>query len=105
MFLFLNTCFLFLGFEIPNPLMLPPPPLCTRQRTPFIMPAVIGFYYFGPQQPLSGLDILADHHWSVYVPLPIARQKENYFICLSAMAPFPAMVWVSSLSLSLMACT
>ena len=36
---------------------------------------------------------------------PRHQTKENYFVCLSAMAPFPAAVWVPSLSLSLMACT
>ena len=31
------------------------------------------------------MGVPADHHWSVYVPLPIARQKKkkNYFVCLS----------------------
>ena len=72
LFLFLNTCFLFLGFEIPNPLMLVSFS-CTWQRAPFILPTVTRFYYFGPQQPLSGLSVLANHHWSVCVPLPIAR--------------------------------
>ena len=28
------------------------------------------------------MGVLADHYWSVYVPLPIARQKKNYFVCL-----------------------
>ena len=47
------------------------------------MPAITGFYYFGPQQPLSGPDVLADHHWSVCVPLPIARQRKTIlFVCL-----------------------
>ena len=47
------------------------------------MPAVTGFYYFVTQQPLSGLGVLADHHWSVCVPLPIARKKETIlFVCL-----------------------
>ena len=47
LFLFLNTYFLFPGFEIHNLLMLVSLP-CTRQKAPFIMPAMIGFYYFGP---------------------------------------------------------
>ena len=41
LFLFLNTCFLFLGFEIPTPLM-PVLSPCTRQMAPFIMSAVTG---------------------------------------------------------------
>ena len=83
LFLFLNTCFLFLGFEIPNPLMLVSSP-CTWQRAPFIMSAVTGFYYFGPQQPLSSLGVLANHYWFVCVPFPIARQKKTIlFVCLS----------------------
>ena len=72
LFLFLNTCFLFLGFEIPNPLMLVSFS-CTRKMAPFILPTVTEFYYFDPQQPLSGLSVLANHHWSVCVPLPITR--------------------------------
>ena len=36
---------------------------------------------------------------------PLRQTKENYFVHLSAVAPFSAMVWVPSLSLSLMACT
>ena len=47
------------------------------------MSAMTGFYYFGPQQPLSSLGVLADHHWSIYMPLPIARQKKTIlFFCL-----------------------
>ena len=60
LFLFLNTCSVFPGFEIPNPLILLFPN--TWQRTPFIVPVVTGFYYFGPQQSLSGLGVFADHH-------------------------------------------
>ena len=36
---------------------------------------------------------------------PHRQTKENYFVCLFAVTPFPTMVWVPSLSLSLMACT
>ena len=35
---------------------------------------------------------------------PHHQTKENYFVCLSTVALFPAMMRVSSLSLSLMAC-
>ena len=60
-----------------------PFPFCTRQMPPFIVPVVIGFYYFGSQQPLSGLGVLANHHWFVCVPLPIARQGKLFclFVC------------------------
>ena len=82
LFLFLNTCFLFPGFEIPNPLMLVSLP-CTQQRAPFIVSVMIGFYYFGPQQILSILGVLTDHHWSVCVPLLISRQRKTIlFVCL-----------------------
>ena len=55
------------------------------------MSAVIGFYYFGPQQPLSSLSVLANYHWSVCVPLPIAKQKKTIlFVCL----PWhPSLLW------------
>ena len=67
-------------FQIPNTVV-PSPPV--HGKGPFIVPVVTGFYYFGPQQPLSGLSVLADHHWSVYVSLPIARQKKTIlFVCL-----------------------
>ena len=57
--------------------------LLVHGKGPFIVPTVIGFYYFGPQQPLFGLGVLADHPWSVCVPLPIARQKKTIlFVCL-----------------------
>ena len=83
LFLFLNTCFLFPSFEIPNPLMLVSLPY-TQQMAPFIVPAMIWFYYFGPQQLLSILGILIDHHWFVCVPLLIARQRKIIlFVCLS----------------------
>ena len=36
---------------------------------------------------------------------PYCQTKENYFVCLSAVTPFPATVWVPSLFLFLMACT
>ena len=42
------------------------------------MPAVTEFYYFGPQQPLSDLGVLADHHWSICVPLPIADKGKLF---------------------------
>ena len=52
-------------------------------RPPFIVSAMTGFYYFGPQQPLSGLGVLADYHQSVCVPLPIAKQRKTIlFVCL-----------------------
>ena len=74
--------------------MLPTPP-STRQRTPFIVLAVIGFYYFGPQQPLSGLGVLVDHHQSVCVPLPIARQRKTIlFVCLPQ---YPFLLWFGCL--------
>ena len=36
---------------------------------------------------------------------PHHQTKENYFVCLSVVAPFPATVWMPSLSLYLIACT
>ena len=40
------------------------------------------FYYFGTQQRLSGLGVLVDYHWSIYVSLPIARQRKTIlFVC------------------------
>ena len=36
---------------------------------------------------------------------PHRQTKESYYVCLSAVTPFLATVWVPSLSLSLMACT
>ena len=81
-FLFLNTHFPFLGFQIPNTIMLVLSPMFMAMAH-FIVPAVTRFYYFGPQQPLLGLGVLADHHWSVSVPFPIARQKKTIlFVCL-----------------------
>ena len=72
-----------------------PFPFCTRQMPPFIVPVVIGFYYFGPQQPLSGLGVLANHYWFVCVPLPIARQRKTIlFVCL----PWhPLLLWYGCL--------
>ena len=62
---------------------------------PFIVPVVIGFYYFDPQQPLSGLGVLANHHWFVCVPLSIARQRKTIlFVCL----PWhPLLLWYGCL--------
>ena len=81
-FLFLILIFLFPSFQIPNTVMLVLCPLYTA-RPPFIMPAVTRFYYFGPQQSLSGLGVLVNHHWSVCVPLPITRQRKTIlFVCL-----------------------
>ena len=80
-FFFLTLVFYFLVSKFLLPWCLSPP--CARQRTPFIVSAVTRFYYFGHQQPLSGLGVLADHHWSVCVPLPIARQRKTIlFVCL-----------------------
>ena len=32
---------------------------------------------------MFGLGVLADHHWSVYMPLPVTRQKKTIlFVCL-----------------------
>ena len=83
-FFLLILVFYFLVLKFLIPCCLSPPPLtCTRQKAPFIVLAVIGFYYFGSQQSLSSLSVLADHHWSVCVPLPIARQgKTVLFFCL-----------------------
>ena len=82
-FFFLILVFYFLVSKFLLPWCLSPPPHA-RQRTPFIVPVVTGFYYFDPQQPLSCLGVIADHHWSVCVPFPIARQmKIILFVCLS----------------------
>ena len=90
-FLILLFYFLVLKFLIPQCLS----PLCTRQRTPFIVPAMTVFYYFGPQQPLSGLGVLADHHWSVCVPLLIAKQRKTiFFVCLPS---YPFLLWFGCL--------
>ena len=72
-----------------------PFPFCTRQMPPFIVPVVTGFYYFGLQQPLSGLGVLANHHQFVCVPLPIARQRKTIlFVCL----PWhPLLLWYGCL--------
>ena len=82
LFLFLNTCSVFPGFQIPNTVVLmSSSPV--HSKGPFIVPAVTGFYYFGPQQSLSGLGVLVNHHWFVCVPLPITRQKKTIlFVCL-----------------------
>ena len=84
--LFLNTCFLFPGFQIPNIVVLVLLPV--HGKGPFIMSAMTGFYYFGPQQPLSSLGVLADHHWSVCVPLPIAIQKKTILFVYLPWHPF-----------------
>ena len=44
---------------------------------------------------MSGLGLLANHHWFICVDYatPTTRQR-NYFVCLSAMAPLPTLVWV-----------
>ena len=79
-------------------------PSCTV-RAPFLQ-----------RLPLSNFTVLALNHlclvW-VYLPTTIrpsvchspSPNKEDYFVCQSAVAPIPATVWVSSFSLSLMACT
>ena len=80
-FFFLIIVFYFFVFKflIPQCLSLFP----VHGKAPFIMSVMIGFYYFAPQQPLSSLGVLADHHWSVFVPLPIARQRKTIlFVCL-----------------------
>ena len=74
--LFLNTFFLFPYFQIPNTVV-PPPPI--HGKGPFIVPVVTKFYYFGPQQPLSGLGVLADHHWFVCMPLLSLDKKKKLF--------------------------
>ena len=79
-FLILVFISLFSNSQSPNAMSLS---LCTRQRAPFIVPVVTGFYYFGPQQPFSGLGVLANHHWFVCVPFLIARQRKIIlFVCL-----------------------
>ena len=45
--LFLNTCFLFPGFQISNTVVRVVVP-CTRQWPLFIVPTVTRFYYFNP---------------------------------------------------------
>ena len=68
-----------------------------------------GIYYFSPQLPLSGVSVLTDHllvvncsatttylYWLCCSLLP---DKENYFVCLLAMAFLPVTVCVPSLSI------
>ena len=80
-FFFLILVFYFQVLKFLIPWCLSPP--VHGKGFPFIVPAVIRFYYFGPQQSLSGPGVLVDHHWYVCVPLPIARQRKTIlFICL-----------------------
>ena len=71
-------------------------------KGPFIVPTMTGFYYFDPQQPLSGLGVLANHHWFVCVPLPIAKRKKTIFFvylswylfllwCGCLLSPYPSL--------------
>ena len=81
-FFFLSySLFLFPGFQVSNAVVFFV--VLVHNKGLFIVLAVTRFYYFGPQQPLFGLDVLADHHWSICVPLPIARQRKTIlFVCL-----------------------
>ena len=64
---------------------------------------------------MSCLGVLADHHWFVshsvtttylyWLCQSPSLDKEDYFVCFFVVALLPAMMWVLSLSLSLMVCT
>ena len=102
--LFLNTCFLFPGFQIPNTVML-----------------VSSFFLYTERALYSAYCDLILLFWPLTTflwsgctcRLPLVRlcatlhrqTKENYFVCLFVVASFLAMVWKPSLSLSFMACT
>ena len=58
LFLFLNPCFLFPSFQVSNTVVLVVV-VPVHSKGLFIVPTVIGFYYFGPQQPLSSLVYLS----------------------------------------------
>ena len=102
LFLFLNTCFLFPGFEILNPLMLVSP--YTRQRVPFYSACRDQILLFWPSTIFIWSGCTCRPPLVCLCATPHRQTKENYFVYLSVVAPFPAMVWVSFLSLSLMAC-
>ena len=87
-------------------IVMPPTLLCTI-KVLYIMPVVTGFYHFSLQQPLSGLGVLVDHllvcqllnHHHLPV-LAVLLDKEDYFVCLLAMALSSTTLWVLSFFLS-----
>ena len=107
-----NSSFLVFSFSfsvfayfvvIPSPrlLLLVLPLLCTASVL-YIMPTMIGFYHFSLQLLLFGLGVLIDHYWFVCASCVTPRyqtKKTILFVCLFAVAPLPATVWILSLSL------
>ena len=101
-FFFFSRCFLlsycdfFLKITITRILI---PPLLCKARVLYIVLAVTGFYHFSPKPPLSGLDVLADHHWFVnrlaittylcWLCHSSSLNEECCFVCLFAMAFLP----------------
>ena len=84
-FFFLNSCFYFLTFKFSVPWCL----------------LLLWFLYTA----MASLQCTCQPPLVQLCATPHRQTKENYFVCLSTVAPFLAMVWVPSLSLSLMACT
>ena len=77
---------------------------CTRQRVPFYSACRDQILLFWPSTIFIWSGCTCRPPLVCLCATPHRQTKENYFVCLSAVAPFPAMVWVSFLSLSLMAC-
>ena len=90
-FLILVFYFLFFKFLYRGACVVP----CTQQWPLFIVYVVTRFYYFSLQPPLSGLGVLADHHWFVCVPLPITRQRK--IILLVCLPWHPSLLWCGCL--------
>ena len=77
-------------------------PLYTTWRDWFFN--ILLFNYF-----CLDLDVLPDHHWFVNCPVTTiylcwlryspSSDKEDYFVCLFAVTPLLAVVWVLSLSI------
>ena len=87
LFLFLNPCFLFLGFKVSNTVVLVVV-VPVHSKGLFIVLVVTRFYYFSSYPPLSSLGVPADHHWSNCVPLPITRQKKAILFVYLLWHPF-----------------
>ena len=77
-------------------------PFLYTARVFYIMPAMTSFYHFAFNYLcLIWVYLLTTTDSSVLaVPLS-SPEKEDYFVCLFAMTPLPAVVWMLSLSLSL----
>ena len=97
---FLNACFLFRGFLLRSyyPHSWSP---CTARVPFFIVPTVTGFYYFNPYPPLSGLGVLADHHWFICVGCATLTTRQRGLFCLFVCCDILTCYGVSALSLSL----